>query len=211
MAQVDWMIDAWEIGNCNCDWGCPCQFNALPTHGFCCAVAGFRIDEGYYGETRLDGLKWVAVLSWPGPIHEGKGRCQIVVDESADEEQRQALEAIAQGRDTDEGATFLAIFASTMAETLPTVVKPIEFECDVEARTGSLQVPGMVETTVVPIRNPITGVEHRARIVLPNGMEFTEAEMASGTSKTTGAIELDLQQTYTHLARIHLNQHGVIR
>lgn len=211
MAQVDWMVDALEIGNCNCNWGCPCQFNSLPTHGFCCAVGGFHIDKGHYGDIRLDGLKWLMLVHWPGPIHEGNGKWQIVIDEAADADQRRALDAIAHGRDTDEGATFLAVFASTMSETLPTLYKPIHFECDVAARTGSMQVPGMVETRIEPIRNPITGDEHRARIVLPNGMEFTEAEMASGTSKTQGAIELDFDQTYTHLCRVHMNQHGVIR
>ena len=31
MAHVDWSIKGPEIATCNCDWGCPCQFNALPT------------------------------------------------------------------------------------------------------------------------------------------------------------------------------------
>jgi hypothetical protein len=69
----------------------------------------------------------------------------------------------------------------------------------------------MVDAKIEPIRNPITGAEHRAQIVLPNGMEFTKAEMASGTSKTSGEIELDFVQTYTHLCRVHLNRQGVIR
>lgn len=211
MAQVEWMIDATEIGNCNCNWGCPCQFNALPTHGFCCAVASFRINNGHYGDVDLTGLKWVALLSWPGPIHEGGGRAQLVIDENANEEQRAAIEAIASGQDADEASSFLVIFASMTEESLPTLYRPIEFECDTEARTGRVSIPDIVETKVEPIRNPITGAEHRAKIVLPNGMEFTEAEMASGTSKTRGEIELDFDQTYTHLCRVHLNQHGVIR
>lgn len=211
MAGIDWMMDATEIGNCNCDWGCPCQFNALPTHGFCCAVAGFQINDGYYGSVSLKGLRWLMVVHWPGPIHEGGGRGQLVIDESADENQRAAIEAIASGQDADEGSSFLVVFASTMAENLPTLYRPIEFECDMHSRTGHIAVADMVETRVEPIRNPITGEEHRARIVLPNGMEFTEAEIASGTTKTKGEIKLDLNQTYVHICRVHLNQHGVIR
>ena len=34
---------------CNCAWGCPCQFNALPTHGRCEAMVAVRIREGHYG------------------------------------------------------------------------------------------------------------------------------------------------------------------
>lgn len=211
MANVDWMIDATEIGNCNCDWGCPCQFNALPTHGFCCAVAGFQINEGHYGDVSLTGLRWIAVFHWPGPIHEGGGKGQIIIDETANDAQRAAIESIASGKDADEGSSFLVIFASMMSESLETLYRPIEFECDTEARTGRMSVEGLVETRIEPIKNPMTGMEHRAQIILPNGMEFTKAEMASGTTKTEGEIKLDFDQTYTHLCRVHLNQHGVIR
>jgi len=31
---------------------------------------------------------------WPGPIYEGDGECQAVVDERADDKQREALAAI---------------------------------------------------------------------------------------------------------------------
>jgi hypothetical protein len=39
-------------------------------------------------------------------------------------------------------------------------------------------VPGIIENEIGPIRSPVTGDEHRARVVLPGGFEFTEAEMA---------------------------------
>ena len=52
MAHVDWEIKAREFGNCNCDYGCPCQFNALPTHGNCEAVVGFDIEEGHFGDLK---------------------------------------------------------------------------------------------------------------------------------------------------------------
>ena len=57
MTDVQWTIHAREFSNCNCSYGCPCQFNALPTHGDCRAVVGMQIDAGRHGETRLDGLK----------------------------------------------------------------------------------------------------------------------------------------------------------
>jgi hypothetical protein len=31
---------------CNCDWGCPCQFNAKPTHGNC------------------EGVGWIPYRNW---------------------------------------------------------------------------------------------------------------------------------------------------
>ena len=68
-----WEIKGRELGNCNCAYGCPCQFNALPTHGDCHAVVGYQIDEGHHGDVRLDGLRAALIASWPGPIHEGNG------------------------------------------------------------------------------------------------------------------------------------------
>ncbi|MDX1430134.1 MAG: DUF1326 domain-containing protein, partial [Rhodothermales bacterium] len=56
MSEIEWEVKGPHFANCNCDYGCPCQFNALPTHGDCRAVVVWRIDEGHYGDVRLDGL-----------------------------------------------------------------------------------------------------------------------------------------------------------
>ena len=53
-----WTVRGVEYGNCNCDYGCPCQFNAPTTHGNCQGVLTGHIDEGHFGDTRLDGLNW---------------------------------------------------------------------------------------------------------------------------------------------------------
>jgi hypothetical protein len=44
---TDWSIRGPEFVNCNCAYGCPCQFDALPTNGDCRAITSMRIDEGY--------------------------------------------------------------------------------------------------------------------------------------------------------------------
>jgi hypothetical protein len=66
--MTNWEIKGREFGNCNCSYGCPCQFNALPTHGHCRGLAVLDIEEGFHGTTRLDGLKAAAIFRWPGPI-----------------------------------------------------------------------------------------------------------------------------------------------
>ena len=38
MARIDWLIAGKSIGNCNCDYGCPCQFESR-TEGGCSASA----------------------------------------------------------------------------------------------------------------------------------------------------------------------------
>ncbi len=91
MAEVKWTIRGREFSNCNCDYGCPCQFNALPTHGNCEAVVAVEIEEGRHGDTVLDGLRIGAIVQWPGAVHEGRGQCVPIVDERALAKQRDAL------------------------------------------------------------------------------------------------------------------------
>ena len=61
MSATLWTIHGREFANCNCSYGCPCQFNALPTHGHCRGLAVFDIETGFHGSTQLDGLRAAAI------------------------------------------------------------------------------------------------------------------------------------------------------
>ena len=206
-----WTIDGVEYGNCNCDYGCPCQFSAPSTHGKCEAIVCGRINQGHFNDTTLDGLKWAMVLAWPGEIAEGNGRQQAIIDDSADPAQREALRKILHGESTTPGATHFFVYNSTMSEVLETLYAPVDLEIDIAARKASLSVSGVVQSTGAPIINPHSGDEHLAEIRLPNGFEYTVAHMGSGTSKTTGAIEMELSESYGQFNELHMNQDGVIR
>ena len=209
--MTEWTMKGTEIAHCNCACGCPCQFSQLPTHGRCEAYCFVQIEKGSYGDVSLDGLRWGIVATWPGPIHKGSGTIQAIVDERGDAKQRAALEAIAHGKDTEPGKVVWAVFAAMTTTFLPTLAKPIDLTIDVEKRLASIRVPGVVDGKIEPIRNPVTGAESRARIDLPNGFEFTQAEVASGTGRTTGDITLDFSNTHAHLAHYHWSTHGVVR
>lgn len=176
MTRTDWRIVGEETGSCNCAWGCPCQFNALPTHGRCEALVGLQIREGYFGDTRLDGVRFASIFSWPGPIHEGNGTRQLVLDEQSTKEQRDALIAMTSGT---QGGTIFEIFAAVCPNVLEPIIAPINLESDRERRRAALDIPGVGEFRIEPIKNPVTGEEHRARIVIPEGFEYQEAEMGN--------------------------------
>ena len=92
-----------------------------------------------------------------------------------------------------------------------TLYLPVTIEADIKARRGRLVIDGVFELNVEPIKNPVTGAEHRARIEIPDGFEFTIAEMASGNVKTQSWIELPNNNgTHAHLAELHLNNSGII-
>lgn len=211
MSYIDWEFKATEFANCNCDYGCPCQFNALPTHGNCEAVAGFDIEKGHFGETRLDGLRAVFVGKWPGPVHEGNGTAQLIIDSRADAAQREALRKIMYGEETEPGATMFNVFMSMTSTVHEPLYRDIHLDIDVETRAASMVVEGLVESKGEPIRNPVTGAEHRVRIDLDGGFEFLTAEVGSGTSKVNGQISLDLVASYGQFANIHLSPYGIVK
>src|SRR4051812_35829630 len=73
MTDTKWALHGREFANCNCSYGCPCQFNALPTYGNCSAVVGIEIDKGHHGTVQLDGLRVAGIFRYPGAIHMGNG------------------------------------------------------------------------------------------------------------------------------------------
>ncbi|MDE2474575.1 MAG: DUF1326 domain-containing protein, partial [Alphaproteobacteria bacterium] len=182
MPDTKWHIRALECSNCNCSYGCPCQFSGLPTHGDCRAVVAFQIKTGQHGTTKLDGLKVAGMFSWPGPIHEGHGEAALIIDSRATAAQRESLLRILSGQDTEPGATIFNVFASTLEKVHPPVFSDIEFEIDIERRRARLRVPGHAESRIEPILNPVTKAESRVRIDNPNGFEFRLAEVARGWS-----------------------------
>jgi hypothetical protein len=209
--MTSWEIEGRELVNCTCEYGCNCQFNALPDKGHCHAVAGIQIDAGHYGDIRLDGLRIAAIFKWPGPIHEGNGEAIAFVDQNADEAQREALLKIMTGQDTDPFATMFAVYASTVTKMNPPVFTAIDLELDIDGRKGRIFVKDYIETTGEPIRNKATGAEARAQIVLPAGFEYSVAEIGSASSKTGGPVRVETKNTYGQFARLHLNNHGVVR
>lgn len=209
MASVDWRIEGPHFVSCNCAYGCPCQYVALPTDNTCKAIVAFRIDKGHHGKTKLDGLTAVNVYSWPNPIHEGNGSMQTIVDARANDAQRGALAAIMQGEGADAGSTMLQIYRAMCTTCHPPVYEKIALEIDMDRRSARLSVPGIAETRVEPLRNPVTGAEHRARIDLPNGKEFRVAEVASGSSRATGAVAFEFEKRHAHFAAAPLTSSGL--
>ncbi|MBI5093302.1 MAG: DUF1326 domain-containing protein [Candidatus Hydrogenedentes bacterium] len=210
MSNIEWSLKGPSFSNCNCDWGCPCQFNALPTHGHCNALTAMRIDEGHFGGVRLDGLCWVGTFKWPGPIHEGNGTAQVVIDERADSKQRAAILSILAGEHTEPGATIFQVFAAMITNMHDPLFLPIEFECDVDARTAHVKTDGFIAAKGEPILNPVTGQPHRISLTMPNGFEYHKAEVGMGTTRTSGAVKLDLRKSHGHFAHYHMTHKGVV-
>ena len=211
MAEIDWYIEGNLFGNCNCDYGCPCQFESLPTHGNCRGFEVLEITRGHFGDTQLDGLQAGLLYAWPGPIFEGNGALQLIIDESAGEAQRVALNTVMQGKETDEGATHWWVYAAMSSTIHETIYAPITFQCDIKARTAKVEIPGIVEASGRPIKSLATGSEHRVRIDIPEGIEFDQAEIGSASTKASGAIHLDLEDSFGQFNILRHSRSGPVR
>ena len=208
MAQNNWRLEGEWIKNCTCAYGCPCDFNAKPTLGHCMGLAGMRISKGHFENVNLDGLSFFVVVHFPGALHEGNGQLQPIIDEKANESQRDALFKIMSGQFSKEGTIF-HIFSIIVTKMHDPVFAPITFQFDKDARKAQLNVPGVLVTSVEPIKNPVTGAEHRIKVVMPEGFEHIEGEVASANIQSTGAIPFQTQATHSTLAYVVQTPDGV--
>ncbi|MVT51002.1 DUF1326 domain-containing protein [Bradyrhizobium yuanmingense] len=64
MAASDWRLEGEWMKNCTCAFGCPCDFNARPTQGYCKGLVAMWMSKGHFEGTRLDGLRFA--IARPG-------------------------------------------------------------------------------------------------------------------------------------------------
>jgi hypothetical protein len=204
---IDWYMEGPYLKNCNCDPGCPCDFNQYPTHGHCEGMAAMRIDSGRFDDVDLSGLCWGAVYRWPGALHEGNGEIQPIVDEHADERQR---DSILQAMSGQHGGTFFEVLAVIAPNVKDPVYAPAEFEWNLEDRSARVRFGDVLETETETLRGIDPPDPYRVLTKIPGGMEYTnpegEAEIASATRITSkGAIQFDLSNAHSSLAYV---RHG---
>ncbi len=181
---------------------------APPSRGHCNGLVAFDVDEGYFGDVRLDGVKFAATYFFPRAIHHGDGHMHPILDESTSEDQRNALFTIMSGEGQPAGTMF-NIFSIIIDHIHDPLFLPIGFEWDVHKRTCKIDLPGVARAETTPILNPVTDTEVQIRTVLPDGWVFYEAENGSGTAKGFGDIKFDYAQRHSSLAYFAFNNDGM--
>jgi hypothetical protein len=146
-----------------------------------------------------------------GEIAQGNGKQQVIIDERADQAQREGLRKILHGESTTPGATHFFVYNSTMSTVLDTLYAPIDLSIDVEGRTAKVKIGDLVESVGAPIISAFDGSPVRSGIGLPDGFEYTYAEMGNGNTKVRAGIELDFEDSYGQFNVLHMNQDGLIR
>ncbi|HEY6975711.1 MAG TPA: DUF1326 domain-containing protein [Chitinophagaceae bacterium] len=173
-SSTQWTMELEYLQSCNCDYGCPCNFNALPTYGNCEALLGYHVLKGNFGDTNLDGVTFAWGLWWPKAIHLGDGIGALYVDSKASPEQVKSIEKIISGK---YGGGVFAIFPATFKTTLPTKIAKIDFYYD--PYDGWFTVEGAGEVRSQHITNPVTGAQWEGELMVPGGIAFKHGTVSS--------------------------------
>jgi hypothetical protein len=192
-------MSVYFLDACNCDWGCPCQFNAKPSHGNCEGVSGAHIIKGNYGSVKFANLNVALIVSWPGAVHEGHGKASFYIDDRASDEQFDALFKIITG---EAGGGPFEVYRSTFEKIQEPRRARITFQA--KGLNSRVRVDDVAEAWLEPIRNPITGKIHRAIIELPGGFEATRMDMSStkAVAANDGFLDFKYSGTYGSFQKV---------
>lgn len=189
-----WKLKGMVLIACNCDWGCPCNFNAPPTKGHCEGGWAWQVTEGGVGDVRLDGLTFALFAKWPGAIHQGNGEAMVLVDDRATDQQEAAIRTLVGGT---VGGPW-----GVLGWTWPTMhpLRRVRFDVKIDGMHSRADAPGALQLALTPIKNPVTGAEAHPGIVLPEGLIVKHADLGcSATFTVTGGVNLDHSGQYAGL------------
>jgi hypothetical protein len=192
---MEWHVDGHVLIACNCDYGCPCNFNARPTHGECEGGWIWAIESGKVDGVAVDGLAVAVFADWPGAIHEGGGKATAYIDERADATQRATLTRLVRG---EIGGPW-QLFSGTYALSGPT---PARIDITVAGNDSRVTIDDAVALEMQSIRNPVTGVEVHPGVVLPEGLVVKQADLAtSALFRVRGDVAYDHSGKYAATGR----------
>jgi hypothetical protein len=174
---TDWHLRGKGYEFCNCQPGCTCNFSGFPTSpdGSCKAAVANRIEEGHCGEVDLSGINAIAILDWPGPIHDGGGKAIFVVPPAVSDEQLGCMAQIFTGQ---LGGLPWSILGTTFE--VAGVVRA-EVEIDDDGINSGFRAEGVGEARGQSLKNPVTGEEHAVAIDLDQGFIWKRGDCGQGS------------------------------
>lgn len=181
---MSWNMKGFLVAACSCDWGCPCSFNARPTNGFCEGAYVWNVSQGTYDGVPLDGLTFCWFASFPGPLHEGNGTAQVLIDAGATKAQRDAILELAKGK---RGGPF-EIFAAVTGRQLDPIFAP--FDLALDGLRSRINAAPHLQMEISPIENPVTGAHEQLRLQKPTGFTSTWADLGKSVKFHIAAPEL---------------------
>jgi hypothetical protein len=162
------------LGACNCDWGCPCNFEAPPSKGFCEGGYLWHVQEGAYGSVTLNGLNVAWCGHSPGPLHLGNVTSLYLVDERATPAQREAIEELLTANPTVMPFSIFKALTSTMLG-----IRHVPFALELRGTQSRAKVGDTLDLQLAPMKNPVTGEEEPAILLKPKGFTSQRQELCA--------------------------------
>ncbi len=165
-----WRIVGDFVDFCRCAVPCRCTFGQAPDDDRCEGVIAYRIREGSYGDVRLDGLNLVAIAAFEGNIWDPDVRMAMgmIVDERADDAQREAIQTVFGGQAGGWPQTFAESF---LGEMRGMEFAAIELEISDDLSSWRLDVPGTARGAGELLTGPTSKPGERMAVVNPPGSE----------------------------------------
>jgi hypothetical protein len=142
MATTPWQISGQYFETCSCDFLCPCITTGLaarPTQGSCTVAIAMHVEQGHYGGIDLAGRDVVAVIYTPEEMGKGNWTVGLIIDDGANNEQQQALTAIASGQ----AGGPMAALGPLVGTFAGVEVRPVQFQQNGLKR--SISIPGLLD------------------------------------------------------------------
>ncbi len=172
MAELEkYSLKGSVVGGCNCNWGCPCNFEVAPSKGFCEGEYVWCIEEGKIGDVSVGGLNLGMFFHSPAAIHLGNLTIATFIDEKATHQQREALQALIAG------AAPFNVFLELSGNNLG--IKYAAFQVELDGIRSKVSIPGVYDLELTPMTNPVTGEPELATLHKPTGFTSQVQELCS--------------------------------
>ena len=191
MADIpNWWLKGDWFDVCSCDIACPCEFAQSPTNNKCQGILAYHVREGAYGDVRLDGLNVIGVAEfegnvWAGEDSEGIISLGLFLDESADDRQREALQAVFSGQ----AGGWQAEFAKLIGDVRGIEFVPISFEVANDLAFWRAEIPGRLAAGADALSGPTTPAGARVQLHNPPGSEVGPGQVATWGQATENRVD----------------------
>ena len=191
--QPTWKLKGTVLISCNCDYGCPCNFNARPTRGKCEGGWTWHVERGLFSNVALDDLNFSVYANWPGAIHEGNGEAVILIDERATDQQRDAITTLVSGSVGGPWGVLAWTWSAKIQGPLP-----VAYDVQLNGIGSRMTAGNVVEFESTVIKNPVSGKDAHPRMILPEGLIVKEADLGcSKVFRINEAVPMDHSCQYS--------------
>jgi hypothetical protein len=149
----------------------------------------WHVTQGEFDGVNLAGVTFCWFAAFPGPLHQGNGTAQVLLDSGATDAQRNAILELSKGQ---RGGPF-SIFMAVTGKMLEPLCAP--FKVSVDGLHSRATAAPYLELEMAPIENPVTGAREELRLQKPTGFTSTWADLGRSIKFTINAPEVKYEHS----------------